>query len=590
MARQQRRWKVLLPILAFLAAFGGFWAPQMASAADGVNASNMGQTHAIADGISQDGRTVCVVWSLFQNDQGSVDLQAWVRIYDVTTSTFGSVFQVSSAGNGGVAGTRCTFDSVGRLHVVWQQKSGGGPLEIMHRYRSTDGNWSGINQVSDNGDAPDISADNAGRVWISYHKFNGDNAPGDIRLRSWQTGNYGSEKSFTASGAGGEPRVAADYNGYVHFAFKNGGSGRGYAYYNNNTGQFSQEVGIPGSNNSGNFSLAVNPVDGDVHVVYSKDFNRIFYSKKSGSASLSFSGASNVANADDRALNPQVNWSNARMIIVFDSGNKDRIDYVTADNEGNGWSGVQNLADPSGSANGGGGAESPWVAADENGNTYVAYAHRGDGTVYFTTLAGILPPQYRCAGFADVDNRGPACPAIQSLSNDGVINGYATTPPTFGPNKSVTRAEMATFLVRALEWQGMPTGPNTFTDFGPLVGEMQTSSLILANACETVRGVTTCVASGYGDGRFGPNDGVSYAQVLAFISRAFIFDGRWVAQTENHPYSGVPAVHESDVRTYDYYAGQVTAVPMPSTETGWNQAAPRAWVAQVLYQALNSSR
>jgi S-layer homology domain len=577
---------MLLPILAFLAAFGGFWAPQLVSAADGVNASGMGQTHAIADGISKDGLTACVVWSQF--DVGSP--QAWVRVYDVTTSTFGSVVQVSNAGNGGVASTHCTFDSVGRLHVTWQQKSGGGPLEIMHRFRSIDGTWQGINTVSGNGDTPDITADNSGRVWISYHKFNGDNAPGEIHLISWLAGNYGSEVSFTASGAGGEPRVAADNNGYVHFAFKNGGSGRGYAYYNSNNGQFSQEVGIPGSNSAGNFSLAVSPADGDVHVVYSKNFNEIFYAKKSGSASLSFSGAVNIANADDRALNPQIAWSNGRVFVAFDSGNKDRIDYVTADNEGNGWSGIQNLADPSGSANGGGGAESPWVVLDPNGNAYVAYAHRSDGTVYFVTNVGPLPPELRCAGYADVHKDGPACPAITSLSQSGVINGYATNPPTFGPNQIVQRAQIAAFLVRSLQWQNLPKGPKSFNDFGPLVGELRDDALILANAC-TPAGSNTCVAQGYGDGRFGPNDNVTYAQIMSFVTRAFIYDSRsvWVSHPEGPQYyNGVPAVHAGDVATYNYYVGDnlQQIVPMPSTPDGWNQPAPRAWVAVVIYEAL----
>ena len=206
----------------------------------------------------------------------------------------------------------------------------------------------------------------------------------------------------------------------------------------------------------------------------------------------------------------------------------------------------------------------------------------------FTALAGFVPEGQRCAGFADVRTGTPACPAIESLTRTGVIQGYNTNPPTFGPNQSVQRAQIAAFLVRALGWQNMPQGPKGFNDFGPLVGELREASLILANACTNPSDPNTCVAKGYGDGRFGPNEGVTYAQVMTFIARAFIYNQTWVAQSEPHPYNGVPQVHEADVRTYDFYAGQVTTVSMP-TGDGWNQTAPRAWVAVVLYQALQAN-
>lgn len=587
---RQMRWKVLLPILAFLAALSGFWAPLAVSADEGVNVSSMGRTHGIATGVSQNGFFVCAVWAQFDVESP----QAWVRILDNTGATWTPALgqgatQVSNAGNGGVAAVRCAYDSNNNLHIVWQQKSGGGPLEVMHRSRSANGSWSGITTVSGDGDAPDVGADGNGKVWVSYHKFNGDGAPGAVRLRSWQNGSFGTEHSFTASGVAGEPRIAVDNLGYVHFAYKNGNSNRGYAFFNANNNTFSSEVGLPNSNNAGNFSLAVNRTNGDVHAVFSKNLNQVFYTKKTGQGTTNFGGANVIAQAQDRALSPQISWSASRVLVVFDNNNKDRIDYVEADTNGNGWSGIKNLADPAGSANGGGGAESPWVASDPNGNAHIAYAHRGDGTVYFTTLVGYLPEALRCAGFADVNVNGPSCPAITELTNDNVINGYATTPMTYGPNKPVTRAEMSAFLVRGRAWQGMAQGPKSFSDFGALVGELRSASLILANACTNPNDVTTCVAKGYGDGRFGPNDTVTYAQVMSFITRAMNHDGTWRPQPGGQQfYTGVPAVHDLDVRTYNTFAGQVTTVPMPGTEAGWNAPAPRAWVAAVLYQALQT--
>jgi hypothetical protein len=45
-------------------------------------------------------------------------------------------------------------------------------------------------------------------------------------------------------------------------------------------------------------------------------------------------------------------------------------------------------------------------------------------------------------------------------------------------------------------------------------------------------------------------------------------------------------VHQADARTYHAYAG--TIPDAPTTEADWSQPAPRAWVARVLYQALQT--
>ncbi len=139
----------------------------------------------------------------------------------------------------------------------------------------------------------------------------------------------------------------------------------------------------------------------------------------------------------------------------------------------------------------------------------------------FFSLASGDAGDPNCAGFADLAASDPACPAIAALTQRGVIRGYATVPPTFGPNDNVQRAQMAAFLVRALAWQARPTTPRTFTDLAGLVAELRTAALIVANTCDN-NGL--CVAYGYGDGRFGPTDPVSHAQVITFITRAFRLD------------------------------------------------------------------
>ncbi|MFN8512904.1 MAG: S-layer homology domain-containing protein [Chloroflexia bacterium] len=43
------------------------------------------------------------------------------------------------------------------------------------------------------------------------------------------------------------------------------------------------------------------------------------------------------------------------------------------------------------------------------------------------------------------------------------------------------------------------------------------------------------VAFGYGDGTFGPNDKVTYAQTISFISRAMVVKGYWQAHRAARP-------------------------------------------------------
>jgi hypothetical protein len=200
-----------------------------------------------------------------------------------------------------------------------------------------------------------------------------------------------------------------------------------------------------------------------------------------------------------------------------------------------------------------------------------------------------------CVGFADVTTSDPACIAIATLVANGIVSGYATNPPRFGPNDGVQRAQIAAFLVRALAWQNQSTGPRSFTDFGALVAELRTASLILANKCDpsglcAARGYEAagCAARGLTFPCFGPNDGVTYAQVISFVARSYQFSAAaWVPQPNGAmPYSGVPAVHQTDVKTYHARAGTIPAAP--TTEAGWNAPAPRAWVARVLYQAVQA--
>ena len=106
------------------------------------------------------------------------------------------------------------------------------------------------------------------------------------------------------------------------------------------------------------------------------------------------------------------------------------------------------------------------------------------------------------------DIAGEKCEAsVELLTELGVVDGYEDG--SYKPAQTVTRAEMAKLIVTALGLN--PTaGTTSFTDMAnaqwavPCVGYAESLGII----------------NGYGDGRFGPNDLVTYDQAITMIVRA----------------------------------------------------------------------
>ncbi len=204
--------------------------------------------------------------------------------------------------------------------------------------------------------------------------------------------------------------------------------------------------------------------------------------------------------------------------------------------------------------------------------------------------------------FSDVSAGRADAAAIGALASRGTIKGYANG--NYGPDDGVTRAQMAALIARA-----MPNGPGT------------PSTILTPPAC-LVAGTWDCESWGtpFADGNgfdanlwrnigalahygvsmgytpeacialdrlspcFGPNDAVSYAQTISFITRAMVAKGYWRNQPNApQPYGGVPAAHAADVATFVYYTGGI-----PATPSDWNAGATRGWFARVLWAALDS--
>ncbi len=94
---------------------------------------------------------------------------------------------------------------------------------------------------------------------------------------------------------------------------------------------------------------------------------------------------------------------------------------------------------------------------------------------------------------------------IEKLALAGITSGCA--PGMFCPNDSVTRGQMAAFLVRALDLS--PAGSYGFTDTAGSTFGADIDSLAAA-------GITT----GCGNGQYCPNDDVTRGQMAAFLVRA----------------------------------------------------------------------
>ena len=120
--------------------------------------------------------------------------------------------------------------------------------------------------------------------------------------------------------------------------------------------------------------------------------------------------------------------------------------------------------------------------------------------------AGAISP------FTDVAPGRWSCKYIKRFAELGITSGYGDG--SFGPEDLVTRAQMAAFLIRAMDQipaEGYCGTTDPFTDV-----------LHDSWSCGFVKKLAELgITAGYGDGRFGPEDEVSRAQMAVFLSRSF---------------------------------------------------------------------
>lgn len=126
-------------------------------------------------------------------------------------------------------------------------------------------------------------------------------------------------------------------------------------------------------------------------------------------------------------------------------------------------------------------------------------------TIFFRLLTDEARTQYdkTTSSFSDIKDGAWCCRAIATLTNMGIIKGY--TDGSFQPNKSITRAELATIIARFAK---LDVNTKTFSD---ITGHWAQKNIELAAGNGWI--------NGYEDGTFRPNNNITRAETFAMINR-----------------------------------------------------------------------
>ena len=169
--------------------------------------------------------------------------------------------------------------------------------------------------------------------------------------------------------------------------------------------------------------------------------------------------------------------------------------------------------------------------------------------------------------FSDVPDNSPYKEAIETLAMLDLLNGYEDG--TFGPERTITRAEFAAVITRALGLEGVAAGASAMPIFNDMVnsngGEHWGSGYIkIAYDREII--------DGYGDGRFGPDDPVTYEQAVKMIVCTLGY-GHEAEQRGGWPMGYLATANDKNV---------TRAALMTPTD----QPAPRGMAAKLVFNSL----
>lgn len=178
--------------------------------------------------------------------------------------------------------------------------------------------------------------------------------------------------------------------------------------------------------------------------------------------------------------------------------------------------------------------------------------------VLYMVMTILICPAKAASTFSDVDANAAYAEAAEYMNETGIMVGDENG--NFNPNKILTRAEMATIICR-------------------VVGE--TENLSISSAFSDVpidhwanryigKAVELNIVSGYGNGKYGPSDNLTYEQAVAMIVRAL--GGTEIANERG----GYPNGFSSIAEEYGFLEGTSFEIGRPI---------PRSDVAIILYNS-----
>lgn len=123
---------------------------------------------------------------------------------------------------------------------------------------------------------------------------------------------------------------------------------------------------------------------------------------------------------------------------------------------------------------------------------------------------------------------------VEKMMALGVVEGYPDG--TFGPENKVTRAEFLTMLLRLLNVNMPESTVSSYTD-------VPTDHF----ACSAIEWATSSgICSGYGDGLFGPDDNVTYAQAVKMLISTMGYSYR-AEQNGGYPNGYITVANAEDI-------------------------------------------
>jgi hypothetical protein len=142
------------------------------------------------------------------------------------------------------------------------------------------------------------------------------------------------------------------------------------------------------------------------------------------------------------------------------------------------------------------------------------FSSLGGILIVFCMLGGLTASAgaEECGGFIDVESSDPYCAAVERIRDAGITKGC--NPPAntkYCPDNAVTRAQMATFLTRALDLPA-PTAACGFTD---IAGNVHAKSICAIKAAGITLGCNPPT-----NNKFCPNNNTTRGQMAAFLKRA----------------------------------------------------------------------